>query len=387
VDLVSGDGETVFSKLAQYEMPPNLFRWTEQGGSVDLISAELFAQYPYGVDFGPTEGPFASRTGQSIVARGTNDTGWHTLLWEAQAGWQTLGQYGDQAISADGNVVVVNETHVWSKERGVEALPDTCETAVFSSESGVLIAACREAPEAVAYKVLLLLPDGSQRDLSGAGDPMLVSSDGSVVLFTDDHVGSIRGASNLRRFRPTTLWSLATGMVSLSELDGSEQVLGLSDSGAVALLNDRDELEPGVLDTVVSSIPLRWSLDGGRQDLPLPTGFEHGNATAYNGDASLVAGFVFNGSYLGPTTTFGEGVPSRAGKSTGTVTVWDEQGPRVLADELSGLIDDRRDLDEGRPLFVRRTERAILIIGTGQISQSPELQPDTTVWIATLPLR
>jgi hypothetical protein len=387
VDVVSGDGEAVFSKLAEYEVPPNLFRWTEQGGSVDLISAELFAEYPYGVDFGPSEGPFASRTGQSIVARGTNDTGWHSLLWEAQAGWQTLGSYGDQAISADGDVVVVNETHVWSTARGVEALPETCETAVFSSESGVLIAACRQAPEAVADKVLQLLPDGSQRDLSGAGEPMSVSSDGSVVLFTDDHVGSVRGAINLRRFRPTTLWSQATGMVSLSELDGSERLLGLSDSGVVALLNDVDELEPGVFDTVVSSIPLRWSLESGRQDLPLPTGYEHGNVTAYNGDASLVAGFVFNGSYLGPTTTYGEGVPSRPGKSMGTVTVWDEQGPRVLAEELFGLIEDPRDLEGGRPLFVRRTDRAILVIGTGQIPQSPPFQPDTTVWVAALPLR
>jgi hypothetical protein len=387
VDVVSGDGKTVFSTLAEYEVPPNLFRWTEQGGSLDLISAELFAEYPYGLDFGPTAGPFASRTGRSLVARGTNDTGWHTLLWEAQAGWQTLGSYGEQAISADGNVVVVNETQVWSRARGVEALPDTCEMAVFSSESGVLIAACRPFPEAIANKVLQLLPDGSQRDLSGAGEPMLVSGDGSVVLFTDDHVGSLRGASNLRRFRPSTLWSQSTGMVSLSELDGSEHMLGLSDSGFVALLNDVDELEPGVLDTVVSSLPLRWSPDGGRQDLPLPTGYEHGNATAYNSDASLVAGFVFNGSYLGPTTTFGEGVPSRPEKSTGAVTVWDEQGPRVLAEELSGLIEDPRDIEDGRPLFVRRTDRAILVIGAGQVPQSPPFQPDTTVWIAALPLR
>lgn len=386
VDQVSGDGETVFSRLAEYEVPPNLFRWTEQGGSVDLISAELFAQYPYALDFGPTHGPFVSRTGRALVLRGHNDTGEHTLLWEAQAGWQTLGLYGEQAISADGNVVVVNETQVWSRARGVEALPDTCEIAVFSSESGVVIAACRQAPAAVADKVLQLLPDGSQRDLSGAGDPMLVSSDGSVVLFTGDRVESIRGAE-LRRFRPTTWWSQATGRVSLSELDGSERVLGLSDSGLVALLNDVDELEPGVLDTVVSSIPLRWSPDGGRQDLPLPTGYEHGRATAYDSDASLVAGFVFNGSYLGPTTYFGEGNPSRPEKLTGTVTVWDEQGPRVLAEELSGLLEDPRDLEDGTVHFVRRTDRAILVIGTGHIPQSPPFPSDATVWIAALPLR
>jgi len=177
----------------------------------------------------------------------------------------------------------------------------------------------------------------------------------------------------------------------VDELDGSEALLGVSDTGITLLFNDIDELDPGVLNTDVSSIPMRWSPASGRQDLAIPTGYEYGYATAHNGDASIVAGFAFNDSYLGPTV-YSEGT-YRTARRSGAVTIWDEQGPRVLAEELAGLIDDPSDLEVGTPLFVTRTDRAIYVIGTGlgpgQASSAPVGggAPDTTVWVAALPLR
>ena len=121
--------------------------------------------------------------------------------------------------------------------------------------------------------------------------PTFVSADGQVIAGTTwagIRLSPQSGPLHLSRgFR----WTRETGMQPLEMLDGFERQLmyEMSADGSV-IVGSALDVFPASSTTL--QVPVRWTIDGDIQELPLPDGFASGFAAGVSGDGSMVVGTI-----------------------------------------------------------------------------------------------
>ena len=240
---VSADG-TVVVGYSTSTSGAQAFRWTSEGGMVDL------GNIPGGIIF-LNEAYAVSGDGTVIVGNVYSASGIEAFRWTAGDGMVGLGDLpGDTfssfgiAVSADGSIVVGQSR----SDLGAEAFRWT--------EAGGMVG-------------LGDLPDGSFSSTS-----MSISADGTVV------VGSGKNLANrAEAFR----WTTGGGIVGLGDIITSAAT-AISADGTVIVGNG-----PGPQGWEVG---FRWTQSEGLVDLgDLPGGIIRSNPSAVSADGSVIVGF------------------------------------------------------------------------------------------------
>lgn len=390
-DVVSADGSTVFGHLDDPAGGATTWhRWDEHSGSEPFDTPEGFTgfitRWPWPANLA-TRSDSVSIDGAVVLGRSAVDTV-SVLRWESATAWNAVAMPTTETdltyqMNQQGDVVLGSSDALWTLGGSVPI--DAPCRATSLAPDGTAVGSCNREGTSNAFR---LLPDASFAEIAYHEPyvslwPSLISSDGATVILESSTSLAVPDLADYY------LWTPPGDPTPLSQLDHginpdavtsddrtSIALLGLQQDGSTLFGNFTDEF-PGNDITAGNSFPLRWSATAGREDLIPPAGYENAWGVSYSTDGAVLAGFAFDGAYYAPPGI--EGV--RQARSSGAITVWDEAGPRVLADELADRVPDASVLLDATSLLVEHSPDAIVIIGTSAVPHPG------VAWVAAIPNR
>ena len=364
---MSRDGSVVYVLSETFAGAQRICRWTEVSGcqplgtvAVSRFEVSSYSEWRW-------QHMSVSRDGSYLALSATVDNARAVVRWSAESGWELVKDYDFRGIDEAGSVLLSGEGGMllWELQAQPVAMVappgfQFCE--VLWSESGSLFVGRCQNISTLAQQAVRWPTPLTPEPWAGTFLPWGINPNASTVTGvsplpeqTDEQYAWAR-------------WSEADGLQVVLQPPTPEMSMSspdVSDDGQVVFGQARDQ---------VADVEhwFRWSKQAGSSELEAPASSVRMDLTLANRDGSVLGGFSYAGTDL-----------SRA-----YATLWDEQGARVIRQQVEDLGFDLRGFEpegisfigEGTPLLVIGRGRHPPIAGGGPASKWAG-----SVWIAHLP--